>query len=179
MQISRLENGILRVLMSDAELLRFGSDFSSLQENDPRTQTTVKRILKVVCAKEGFPFGTALTVEAVPTDSGCLLLITPPPIAPKNDGIHIFAPPDAAVLPKIADVLQRTMSDGLLACSLYSYEQAYRLLVYAPHMPVHTAALLSELAPFVGGGKIQAAHIMEYGAPLFVGNALETLQSVQ
>lgn len=176
MQVSRIEGGALRILMSDKELSRFGASFASLKEKDPRTKAAIRRILKEVCDKEGLPAGVVFTVEAAPTEGGCLLLITPRPLPPDEDGIHIFAPESAEVLPALAAACRRAMPDGIIASALYAYENGYRLLLYAPRLPAHISALLCEFAAFVGGGKIAAAHIAEHGTPLFIGDALERLQ---
>lgn len=176
MQINKIEGGSLRILMSDKELSRFGANFTSLNADDPRTKATIRRILRAVYLKEGLPTGTVLTVEAAPIDGGCLLLITPGPQSMEQDGIHIFAPQSAQILPALADACKRAMPDSIVASALYAFEDGYRLLLYAPHLPEHVAALLTEFAPFVDGGKVAAAHIAEHGTPLFIGNALEHMQ---
>ncbi len=175
MQVSKIEGGSLRILISDKELSRFGASFASLKERDPRTKATIRRILQAVCVGEGLPPGTVLTVEAAPTDGGCLLLVTPKPLPPAEDGVHIFAPESADILPAFAAACRRAMPDGIIASALYTYENGYRLLLYTPQLPQTVRALLSEFAPTTGGGKVAAAHIAEYGTPIFVGDALERL----
>ncbi len=173
MHISRVAGGSLRILMSDTELSRFGATFSSLREKDPHTKATIQRILRAVCQKEKLPIGTVLSVEAAPTDGGCLLLITPGPLPLKEDGIHIFAPKSPAVLPAFADVCRRMLPNGIISSTLYAYQDEYRLAVYAPQLPAHVQAALAEFAPPIGGGKVAAAHIAEHGTPLIIGEALK------
>lgn len=153
-----------------------GVNFHSLKAHSPRTKAAIRRILRLICAKEGFAAGVTLSVEAAPVDGGCLLLITPIPLMLPQDGIHVFTPSDAKALPMLATTCERAARDAIIASSLYAYEGGYRLILYAPHLPKMIAAQLCEHASYVGDGKVLAAHIAEYGVPLFVGDALESVQ---
>lgn len=153
-----------------------GVDFHALKAHSPRTKAIIRHILRLIYAKEGFAAGVALSVEAAPVDGGCLLLITPTPLRLPQDGIHVFTPCDAKALPALAATCERAARDTIIASSLYAYEGGYRLILYAPHLPKMIAAQLCEHASYVGGGRGLAAHIAEYGAPLFVGDALESVQ---
>ncbi len=173
MQTGTTQGGTLYALVNNRELTRFGVSFSTLQKRDVRTASVIRQVLRRLHRKHPFISGV-ITVEALPTANGCLFLVTPSPRPIERDGIHIFAPRSDALLPQIAAMCQQGMN-GIVAASLYAYGDAYRLLLYAPHISADEITRLTEFAPFVGGGKLAAAHIAERGTPLYIGNALESV----
>lgn len=181
MQVKRIQNGALRILISDRELARFGASFSSLREKDPRTQHIIRQILSAVCAKVDLPFETILSVEAAPINGGCLLLITPRAAPPaRGEDIYIFALKDGnALLSLAAGYRQHAVPDeDLLASSLFAWEGGYRLILYCTRLSPAVEAVLGEFAEPAGAGLVQAARIAEHGEAVYIGNALPMLASL-
>ena len=177
MQVKRIPGGALRILISDRELARFGANFSSLRERDPRTEIIMRRILGAVCGKAGFPPRTVITVEAVPTDGGCLLLVTPHPAdKPDTRSVYIFAITDIENLLLLAAQCGRlAVEPTILSTSLYVYRDSYRLLLYGDTIPPSLLETVAEFSTPVDGGAVEAAMIGEHGRAVFVGDALQQL----
>ncbi len=170
MDITRTEGGALRVLLSDSDLQRFGTDFAALDERDPQTKTVIRRILRTVLKKVPLPQETALTVEAVPTDGGCLLLITPRPRA--TDNVYTVTVADENALLSLENALEQRAPDSFIASALYRLPDGYGLLLYYEQAAQSVQSLLHEFGNIHTGG-IHAARVAEYGVPLLIGNALE------
>ncbi len=178
MQVKRIQNGTLRILISDRELARFGASFSSLREKDPRTRRAIRQILAAVCSKVDLPFDTILSVEAAPVDGGCLLLITPRSAPPeRGEDIYIFSLRDGnALLSFATGIAQNDLpADEILGSSLFLWEGGYRLILYCTGLSDATAAVLGEFAEPVGTGLVHATRIAEYGDAIYIGNALNRL----
>lgn len=172
MDITRTEGGALRVLLSDSDLKHFGADFAALGERDPQTGVVIKRILRAVLKKMPLPRDTALTVEAVPTDDGCLLLITPRPRA--TDNVYTVTVAEKEGLLLLQNTLTRVAADTFTASALYQLPDGYGLLLYYDQPANNVEQLLHEFGKVHTGG-IPAAKIAEYGKPLYIGNALERM----
>ena len=178
MQVKRVQNGVLRVLISDRELERFGASFSSLRQKDPHTRRVIRQILTAVCSKVDLPFDTILSVEAAPIDGGCLLLITPRSAPPeRGEDIYIFSLKDGnALLSFSAGIAQNDLSDGdILSSSLFLWEGGYRLILYCTALNGKVSAVLGEFTEPVGTGLIEATRTAEYGEAVYIGNALSRL----
>jgi len=176
MQITHTESGALQVLLSDNDLKRFGTDFATLKEHDPQTKTVIKRILRAVFEKETLPQETTLTVEAVPTDGGCLLLITPQPRAAENVYSILFS--DENTLLQLGETLQKRVPDGILGAALYRLPDCHCLLLYCERITDRLQSLLYEFGA-VHIGSIPAARAAEYGTPLFIGHASEGVHDLR
>lgn len=168
MDITRTAGGALRVLLSNSDLKRFGTDFASLDERDPQTRAVIKRILHAVLKKTPFK-ETAVLVEAVPTDDGCLLLITPRTHA--TDNVYAVLVADDNALLSLGTAIS---PNGFAASALYRLPDGYGLLLYCEQTEVEVAALLHEFGK-VHIGSVPAAAIKEYGRPLIIGDALERM----
>ncbi len=178
MQVKRIQNGALRILISDRELARFGASFSSLREKDPHTKRVIRQILAAVCSKVDLPLDTILSVEAAPVDSGCLLLITPRSAPPeRGEDIYIFALQDGnALLSFAAGCRGADLSkEEILSSSLFALEGGYRLILYCTALPRAMKAVLCEFAEPAGTGLVAATRIAEYGEAVYIGNALSNL----
>lgn len=178
MQVKRIQNGVLRILISDRELGRLGASFSSLREKDPHTRRVIGQILTAVCSKVDLPFDTILSIEAAPVDGGCLLLVTPRTAPPeRGEDIYIFSFQDGnALLSFAAGVSQTDLpADEILSSSLFLWEGGYRLILYCTALPDNAAAILGEFTEPVGTGLIEATRTAEYGEAVYIGDALSRL----
>ncbi len=169
MQVDHSKGGI-RILLSDRDLKRFGTDFAALREKDERTVRIIRRILHTVCAKHPFPAQTILTVEALPTVDGCFLLVTPQLSATIR--IYSVSLPDGETFLSLAAAWNR-LRQTIYASSLYTYQDAYRLLIYGC-LSESALGLLQEFAEDIQTGHTAAARVQEYGTPVCIGSALIT-----
>lgn len=175
MQIYTQACGAIRVLISEAELSRLGADLASLRARRPRADAAIRRILQLVWNKTDMQPPFTVTVRATPTDKGCLLLVTPRPTPPQNDGVHVFTLPDTQAAAALSAALA-TRTTEVASASLFRYHGALRLLLYCDRLSAVTARLIGEFARPHTGGRLVAARITEYGTPLFIGTALEGMQ---
>lgn len=163
-QISHTAGGALRVLLSDSDLSRFGTDFAALREGDPQTKAIIRRILHTVFEKEPLPQETALTVEAVPTDGGCLLLITPHTRA--ADNVYTVTITDENAVLQLKDVLRTRVSEQIISAVLYRSLTGVSVVVYCERLSDDVKAFLHEYGTVHTGG-VFAARAAE--------NSLETV----
>ncbi len=159
MQISHAAGGALRVLLSDSDLSRFGTDFAALREGDPQTKAVIRRILRAVFEKETLPEETALTVEAVPTDGGCLLLITPH-VRAADTVYTVTVAQDGSVL-QLKEALHTRLSDDIISAVLYRLPEGYCLTVYCERLSDRIKDVLYEFGT-VQTGRIPAARAAEF-----------------
>ena len=164
MQISHTASGGLRVLLSDGDLSRFGTDFAALREGDPQTNTVIRRILRAVFEKETLPYKTALTVEAVPTDGGCLLLITPQVNA--SDNVYTVAVATDNDLLQLQDALRTRITDGVVSTVFCRTETAFYAVIYCEALRNDLSAVLHEFG-CVHTGSIHAARVLEFSEPVY------------
>ena len=158
MQISHIQGGVLRVLLSDDDLLKFGTDFASLRENDPQTKAIIRRILHAVSEKQPLPQETAVTVEAIPTDGGCLLLITPQ--LPAAENVYTVWVAEEQALLQLKENL-RTLPDGVISTVLYRLPHGFCFAVYCERLSDEVAAVLYEFGT-VHTGSVPAARAAEF-----------------
>lgn len=159
MQISHTAGGALRVLLSDNDLSRFGTDFAALREGDPQTKAVIRRILRAVFDKEALPNETALTVEAIPTDGGCLLLITPHTHA--NQNVYTVTVADDSTLLQLKEAIHTRLSDCFISVIAYRLSVGYGIVLYCERLCEQVQAVLHEFGS-VYTGSVPAAQAAEY-----------------
>ncbi len=159
LHISHIAGGALRVLLSDSDLSRFGTDFAALREGDPQTKAVIRRILRAVFEQEDMPQETALTVEAVPADGGCLLLITPRSRA--ADSIYTVFLSDENALLQLQQALRTQVSDAIVSTVLYRLPDHHCLTLYCEHVSEHIRTVLHEFGT-VHTGVVPAARAAEF-----------------
>lgn len=182
MQMEQWENGCLTILLSDQELSGMGVSFQSLDCREPATQQALQALLETAREQAGLPPEKHVLVEALPVESGCLLLITPlphrKPIRMRRiEKPRVYAVADTDNLLRLARGLSRTVGclPPLLASSLYRFGEGYRLVVYPSRTPSRLWYLLSEFGQQVGEGETAVAFTAEHGNAITLGNALEKL----
>lgn len=196
MKMELLENGCLKIVLTNEELEEMGLTFERLDYRNAETQKAIQQLLILARQETGFRHNGDLTVEAIPLEDGCLLLLTPS-IArrrirmKKAVGPYIYRVPDIDGLFRLAENWNRLqacrLSDseapGISAAgsSLYRLDDAFGLVLYpAMPLPREAGALLQEFAQPIGEGDASAAFAAEHGQPLVIGDALHRLwQAVQ
>jgi hypothetical protein len=158
LQISHTAGGALRVLLSDSDLSRLGTNFAALREADPQTNAVIRRILHTVFDKEALPQQTALTVEAVPTDDGCLLLITPQ--IPAAENVYTVLLADECAVLQLQNALRTRLSGNILNAVLHRTANGFYVTVYCEQLRADMQAVLHEFGT-VHTGSISAARAAE------------------
>ena len=189
MKMELLESGCLKIVLSNEDLEEMGLTFDRLDYRNAETQRAIQRLLLLARQETGFHHNGDLTVEAIPLEDGCLLLLTPAYARrrvrmKKAVGPYIYRVPDIDGLFRLAenwnrlqaqrgDAPERTLTAG---SSLYQLGGAYGLVLY-PAMPLtkEASALLQEFAQPAGEGDAAAAVAAEHGQPLAIGDALPRL----
>ncbi len=190
MKIELLENGCLKIVLSNEELEDMGLTFERLDYRNAETQRAIQRLLQIARQETGFHHNGDLTVEAIPLEDGCLLLLTPTFVRrrirmKKAVGPYIYRIADIDGLFRLAENWSRLDARGgemgpsdtaAAGSSLYHMEDAYGLVLY-PAIPLtrEASALLQEFAQPAGEGDAAAAYTAEHGTPLAIGDALPRL----
>ncbi|MBE6757171.1 MAG: adaptor protein MecA [Ruminococcaceae bacterium] len=168
MQIEITDNGCLTLMLSDDELSAMGLCFEQLDRRDAATRRMLRTLLQIARRRTGFSPEGPLSVEALPTADGCLLLVTP--LAPCNDKPLTYRIPDENALLQIAAAWPHKAHPWGQSSSLYRTADGFRLILYG----VAPFAALAECADRTDE---QESYIAEHGTPWFVGDALPQLCS--
>ena len=112
MKMELLENGCLKILLTEEDLNRLGLSFASLDYDTPATRSAMQTLLLAARNETGFDPTGGLVVEALPVDDGCLLLFTPTGShrrirLKKAVGPYIYEVEDAEQLFRLAEGLSR------------------------------------------------------------------------
>ena len=110
MKMELLDNGCLKVLLTEEDLQALGLTFDSMDTTNMATQEAIQSLLLTAKHETGFDPSIGLVVEALPVDGGCLLLFTP--VCPrrrvrlkKAAGPYIYEAEDTEQLFRLADGL--------------------------------------------------------------------------
>lgn len=178
MKMEPLSSGCLKIWMTQSDMQRFGLSFETMNARDTATRQAVFKLLNVAKLRHAFHVDEGLTVEALPIDNGCLLLLTP--------GRHrpLFALPQPTVyaihnaddLLRFGNSLSHISQNDLPTASLFGWKQGYRLILY-PDITTSEPCkrLLSEFAEPIADSYTAAAYTEEHGHALAIGNALQRL----
>ena len=72
-----LENGCLKILLTEDELRDFNLTFGALDYNNENTRSALHQLLEKAKRQTGFDASGSFIIEALPVDGGCMLLLTP------------------------------------------------------------------------------------------------------
>lgn len=182
MKMDLLENGCLKILLTEEDLQAYGLTFEGLDYDKEGTRSALQHLLEEAKHKTGFDSSGSLLVEALPVDGGCLLLLTPA-AGKRHVRLRRTVGPYIYELDTADAVLQLAQSMGDQAAlppscgsSLYQFGEGYRLVLYpgAP-LPRRAGHLLHEFARAAGEGEAAAAYTAEHGRSIAVGDALGRL----
>ncbi len=174
MKIEPIDGKSVKVWMTQHDMYGWGLCFHDMNGRDRATNAAVTKLLTVMQKQVGIRFKGAVTVEAVQTDDGCVLLFTSHERTVLSDRplpqIYAIASTDGLLAMRIP--LSRLAE--LPAASLYEWGDGYRLVVY-PTERSHRLRVFAEFCERVGEGAASAAFVDEYGVAITVGNALHRL----
>lgn len=187
MKMELLENGCLKILLSEEDLRTLGLSFDCLDYDNASTREAIQALLLAAREETGFNPVGGLLVEALPVDGGCLLLMTPTVghrrIRLKRAvGPFVYEVEDAEQLLRLADGLSRYQPapdvrvQPWAGSSLYQFGDKYRLVLYpSAILPRGMGDLLQEFVRSAGEGDAAAAYTAEHGRAIAVGDALTRL----
>lgn len=180
MKIDLLENGCLKILLTEEDLRSFHLTFEDMDYNNESTRDALHQLLDTARRETGFDFSGSLVIEALPVDGGCLLLLTPAcgkrHVRMKRVvGPYIFELDDADTVLRLAQSIGRC-TPPMFGSSLYRFDKRYRLVLY-PGAPLskELGNILYEFAYPAGEGDAAAAYTAEYGESIAVGDALSRI----
>jgi hypothetical protein len=170
MQIESAPGGGLTLLLSDGELAALGLSFEELDGDSPATRRLLQELLRLAARQKGRSLSGRVTVEALPLEGGCLLLVTPlgPEASPAPTLFRVANGDDLLQLARGIRGTRRLDQSS----SLYREGEGYWLVIYG-ELPREGA--LWECAQPAGEGAAAAAAAAERGIPLFIGDALPRL----
>ena len=185
-----LENGSLKVILTEEELLEYSLTFKTMNYNNDCTKQIIKRLLEAAHREVGFDPENSVVVEALPIDGGCLILMTPSGgkrhvRMKRAPGPYIYELESADDILNLARAISVStpkkrgtsgIAGGLFGSSLYRFGEKYRLIIY-PGTPIPRAIgnLFHEFARTAGEGDSAAAYTAEHGTTISVGDALSRI----
>lgn len=183
MKMELLDNGCLKVLLTEEDLQALGLTFDSMDTTNMATQEAIQSLLLTARHETGFDPSMGLVVEALPVDGGCLLLFTPVCTRrrirlKKAIGPYIYEAEDTEQLFRLADGLCHHQLTGSpvqpwTGSSLYQFGDKYRLVLYpSTSLPQEMGNLLQEFVHTAGEGDAAAAYTAEHGKAIVIGDAL-------
>ena len=181
-----MENGCLRILLTEEDLHVLGLTFDSLDYDNVTTREAMQELLLMARNEAGFDQTGDMMVEALPVDGGALLLFTPTGIRRRARmkraiGPYIYEVDDVDQLLRLADGWGRfSLTAGKKSIpsgsSLYCFGTGYRLVLYPfTPLPRNMVNFLREFSHSAGEGDAAAAYTAEHGKPIAVGDALVRL----
>lgn len=180
MKIDLLENGCLKILLTEEDLSGFDLTFEDMDYNNQTTRKALHQLLDMARLQTGFDSSGSLIIEALPVDGGCLLLLTPAGgkrhVRMKRVvGPYIFELDDADTVLRLAKSVGEH-TPPMFGSSLYRLNKRYRLVLYtgAP-LSKELGNILYEFANPAGEGDIAAAYTAEYGESIAIGDALNRI----
>jgi negative regulator of genetic competence, sporulation and motility len=175
-----LENGCLKIILTEEDLREFHLTFEDLDYNNENTRNILHQLLDTARHETGFDSSGSLIIEALPVDGGCMLLLTPTGgkrhVRMKRVvGPYIFELEDADTVLRLAQSVVGYTSP-MFGSSLYKFDKRYRLVLY-PGAPLsrEIGNLLGEFARPAGEGDLAAAYTAEHGESIAVGDALNRI----
>ncbi|MDD2361718.1 MAG: adaptor protein MecA [Oscillospiraceae bacterium] len=182
MKIDLLDNGCLKILLTEEDLRDYNLSFEDLDYNNENTRTALHHILDTARREIGFDLSVSLVIEAIPVDGGCLLLLTPTG-GKRHVRMKRVVGPYIFELDDVDTVLHLAKSVGgntppMFGSSLYRFDKRYRLIIY-PGAPLsrEMGNLFHEFGRPAGEGDIAAAYTAEHGESIAVGDALGQLSA--
>lgn len=173
MKMEPLQNGCLKIWMTETDMHRWGLHFEHMHTRDDATKRAILKLIALAHERRVLPSTHDIVVEALPLIDGCLLLLSPtvPPKRIPQPTVYRFD--DADALLQCGRALSQFRATSLPPASLYLLDDHYRLIVYAGFEPLHRYRRL--LSEFAWALPDSTAYTEEHGRALTIGNALQVL----
>ena len=170
------EKILITLRHEDMETLELS--FEDMSVSDEKSRKTLRRLLLLACFDAGIESkGRRFLLEALPADSGCMLLVSSEKIdkrkkyrVKKIAGFPCCVFSDADSMLGGMTAFARSGS-GFFPNSLYRVRGKYYLVLDYPVISPERKALLSEYGEWMKLGSIRLSRLKEHGEPLIIGNA--------
>lgn len=183
MYIEQLDKTRLLITLEYEDLCTFELEPYSISLENNETKSLLKQLLTLAAIKAGVPIkDKTLSVEAMPYDSGCFLLVTIKPKRPrkiykikKEASNLLFGFENASCM---LEALKQLYSAGFTKCecTLYNDKGTYYLLFRSvARIPTNIRFILSEFGTAVPCGKLTKSRLDEFCEVLCRGNAVESI----
>ena len=186
MTIEQLGKTKLLISLCSQDMKDFSLRFDTMSLWDDHSRKVLWRLLHLASSKTGIPMDeSCVLVEAVPFDSGCVLLVS---LIDKGDRRKTYR----AVKPKGRPCVMFCTSTELLSCaemvyrqemplhknSLWLFEDRYYLLFDYPCISQKAKGLLGEFGKVFLANDRKVATLKEAGKALCEGDAMNTVGRV-
>ena len=145
MQIESIENGNLRVWLTEEETEAWGVADGC--------RHGVRRVVRRVMTTAGLRSGDRVVAEMIPVEGGCVVLISPAVHKRRQPTVYRVS---AELLPEVAARWHPLWTE---VAQVYAIEGHCHVVVYGEQ----AEPLLREYGDIVGRGEAVAAHTAEYG----------------
>ncbi len=173
MKMEPLQDGCLKIWMTEADMQHWGLQFDRMHAGDEATKRAMLKLIALAHDRHVLHTTYDLTVEALPLTDGCLLLLSPTAPLKRLPPPTVYTFDDADALLQFGHALTGLSESAFPPASLYEFDDRYRLIVYAGFEPLRPfRRLLSEFAWPIN---TSTAHTEEHGRALAIGNALQLL----
>ncbi len=163
-----LNNNVMLVEVTGEEMERLDITYDLLGENDERTRSAIRRLLRTTDAQNRVERGDRVTVEAMPTDDGgCFFIFTFYSPAKRRYRVKKNNISKTFCAATVDDFLDFISAAGALTgvghdCSVYFMDGAYYLIV-----PGENGRLSAVATEFGSIGDFPSAEVLgEYGTSL-------------
>jgi len=181
MTIERIDSSKVLISLCFEDMKDFSLRFDTIGFRDPHSRKILNRLLTLACNKTGLSIqNRSLLVEALPHESGCLILLT---VKQKAQRKKVYK------IKKVRNNLCYSFTDSndfldaicLLykerpynySNSAYFYSNKYYLMFDYPSLPKRMRIILNEFAAPKKWNKVFAAKLKEAGVTLALNNAIE------
>ena len=171
MKMEPLQDGCLKIWMTETDMHHWGLHFNRMHAQDEATRRAIIKLITLAQERHILRASHDVVVEALPISDGCLLLLSPAVPLKRIPLPTVYRFTDADALLQFGRALAHEST--FPPASLYQWNTEYRLIVYAGWEPLcRYRRLLSEFAQPLTD---HAAYTEEHGRALAVGNALQVL----
>lgn len=185
MFIEQLDKTRLLITLEHEDLDVFDLEPYSISMEDKETKSLFKHLLTLAAIKAGIPIkDKILSVETMPYDCGCFLLVTIKPKSNrriykiKKNHSYLIAEFDCVL--SMLDALGRLYRQGYVAynCSAYSNSGNYFLIFRSKaSFPEDIITLLSEYSTVSKYSKLETVKLTEQCTPIVLNTAIDTIGS--
>lgn len=185
MTIEQLDSEKVLISLCSEDMRDYSLSFDTLGVYDEHSRKVLLRLLRLAFNKTGMNFGSkSVLMEALPHQSGCLILVTLIDKEPKRKTYRVkrietkpcFCFQGAEELLCSLEIL-RDRGIALHRNSLWLYKDRYCLVFDYPVVPQRARQVLSEYAESIELSSLQIARMKESGKILCGFNAVEIIGS--